>query len=140
MARSTTNPFALERDVSRSVLVVEHDPHVRDLQAHFLGRAGFAVEFCDDGLTALDRARVMNPTLIVTEILVPKLDGLTLCTRLREDPLTAHIPVMVFSILSAGTRAAEAGARAFVRKPLIESSFLSAVEDVIAAHGSQEQK
>ena len=140
MVRSTSTPLAIEHDVVRSILIVERDPHVRKLQAHFLGHAGFAVEFSDDGLAALDRARVMNPSLVITEILVPKLDGLTLCSRLRDDPLTAHIPVMVFSILSAGVRAKEAGARAFVRKPLVESSFLAAIEDVIAAHAPQEQK
>jgi CheY-like chemotaxis protein len=139
MARSSSTPLAIEHDVMRSILIVERDPQVRNLQQHFLTRAGFAVEFSDDGAAALERARVMNPSLVITEILVPRLDGLTLCTRLAGDPLTAHIPVMVFSILSAGVRATEAGARAFVRKPLVESSFLSAIEDVIAAH-TEEQK
>jgi CheY-like chemotaxis protein len=139
MARSISTSHAIEHDVVRSILIVERDLHVRNLQAHFLSRAGFTVEFSDDGLAALDRARVMNPSLVVTEIMVPKLDGLTLCARLAGDPLTAHIPVVVFSILSAGVRATEAGAKAFVRKPLVESSFLSTIEDVIAAH-SLEQK
>ena len=134
MARSSSTPLAIERDVVRSILIVERDPQVRNLQAHFLGRAGFTVEFVDDGLAALDRARTLNPALVITEILVPKLDGLTLCSRLAADPVTSHIPVIVFSILSAGVRATEAGARAFVRKPLVESSFLSAIEDVIADH------
>ena len=139
MARSTSTPLAIEHDVDRSVLIVERDKNVRALQAHFLGRAGYSVEFCDDGLAALDRARVMNPALVITEILVPKLDGLTLCTRLAADPVTAHIPVLVFSILSAGVRATEAGARAFVRKPLVESSFLAAIEDVIAAQVQEQE-
>jgi CheY-like chemotaxis protein len=139
MARSSSTPLAIEHDVVRTILIVERDKNVRDLQAHFLGRAGFSVEFADDGQTALERAPVMNPSLIITEILVPKVDGLTLCSRLGADPLTAHIPVLVFSILSAGVRATEAGARAFVRKPLVESSFLAAVEDVIAAHVQEQE-
>jgi CheY-like chemotaxis protein len=139
MASRYFEPFTIEHDAVRGVLIVERDKNVRDLQAHFLGRAGFTVEFCDDGLAALERARVMNPALVITEILIPKLDGLTLCTRLGADPLTAHIPVLVFSILSAGVRATEAGARAFVRKPLVESSFLSAIEDVIAANVQEQE-
>jgi two-component system cell cycle response regulator len=139
MARSSSTPFAIEHDVVRGILIVERDPNVRKLQEHFLSRAGFTVEFADDGLTALDRARVMNPLLVVTEILIPKLDGLTLCSRLAADPVTTHIPVMVFSILSAGVRATEAGARAFVRKPLVETSFLSAIEDVIAANAREKE-
>lgn len=140
MARSTVAPFALAPDDPRTVLIVERDPHVRDLQAFFLGRAGFTVEFSDDGMLALERARITKPAVVITEILVPKLDGLTLCRRLGEDPATAHIPVVVFSILSASTRAQEAGAKAFVRKPFVESFFLSTIEDVIAGHEIQEAK
>ena len=100
---------------------------VRALQRVFLERAGLVVEFADDGLAALERARREPPCVVVTEILLPKLDGLMLCRRLREEPLTRHVPVIVFSMLAAGPRAAEAGARAFVRKPLVESTFVAAV-------------
>lgn len=114
------------------VLIAERDQTVRGLQRLFLERAGLAVEFADDGLAALDRARREPPAVLVTEILVPKLDGLTLCRRLRDEPATAHVPVLVFSILAAATRAAEAGARAFLRKPLVESIFVAAVLGAIA--------
>jgi len=114
------------------VLIAERDQNVRALQRVFLERAGLLVEFADDGLSALERARSAPPGLVVTEILVPKLDGLTLCRRLRDEPATAHVPVIVFSILAAGARAAEAGARAFLRKPLVESTFVAAVLGAIA--------
>jgi CheY-like chemotaxis protein len=114
------------------VLIAERDQSVRTLQRFFLERAGLAVEFVDDGLAALERARREPPAVVVTEILVPKLDGLTLCRRLRDEPATAQVPVVVFSILAAAARAAEAGARAFVRKPLVESTFVAAVLGAIA--------
>jgi two-component system phosphate regulon response regulator PhoB len=116
------------------VLIAERDQTVRTLQGFFLERAGLAVEFADDGLAALERARREPPAVVVTEILVPKLDGLTLCRRLRDEPATAHVPVVVFSILAAAARAAEAGARAFLRKPLVESTFVAAVLGAIATH------
>jgi CheY-like chemotaxis protein len=119
------------RDVTRLVLIVERDGSVRDLQRFFLERSGFAVEFVEDGLAALARVQRSPPTIVVTEILVPKLDGLTLCRRLRDDPDTAGVPVVVFSILAAAVRAAEAGARAFLRKPIIEASFVAAVTGAI---------
>jgi CheY-like chemotaxis protein len=75
----------------------------------------------------------MQPILVITEILIPRLDGLALCKRLQQDPGTSHIPVVVFSILAAATRASEAGARAFLRKPLVESIFVATVQQVIAA-------
>ena len=113
------------------VLIAERDQNVRALQRTFLERAGLAVEFADDGVAALERARAAPPALVVTEILLPKLDGLTLCRRLRDEPATANVPVIVFSILAAAARATEAGARVFLRKPLVESTFIAAVRGAI---------
>jgi two-component system response regulator MprA len=119
------------------ILIAERDQNVRELQSYFLGQAGFTVEFADDGQLALELAQSVQPALVVTEILIPKIDGLALCRRLREDPLTRHIPIMIFSILAAATRGSEAGANAFLRKPLVESIFVTAVQDLIAAHPAQ---
>ena len=117
---------------ARIVLIAETDQNVRELQDHFLKNAGFIVEFADDGQAALERALFAHPALVVTEILLPKLDGLALCRRLRDDAATNDIPVVVFSILGAATRAEEAGAKAFLRKPLIEQTFLATVERLTA--------
>ena len=122
---------------TRVILIAERDQNVRELQEYFLGSAGLAVEFADDGQAALDCARLIRPALVVTEILIPRIDGLALCRRLREDPLTAGVPVIVFSILSAAARAAEAGASAFLRKPLVESVFVAAVKDLVAAQPTE---
>jgi CheY-like chemotaxis protein len=109
------------------ILIAERDRNVRDLQAYALTAAGFVVEFVDDGEAALACATSCATALIVTEILLPKLDGLTLCRRLRADPTTRAVPVLVFSILAAAARAEEAGASAFLRKPFIESTFIATV-------------
>ena len=122
------------------ILIAERDQSVRALERHFLERAGFEVEFVDHGLEVLERVQVARPRVIVTEILIPKLDGLTLCRRLRDDPSTRDIPVIVFSILSAAPRAAEAGAFAFLRKPLVESVFVGIIQEAIAAQPSQEKE
>jgi CheY-like chemotaxis protein len=111
----------------RQILIAERDRNVRDLQSYVLEAAGFDLEFVDDGEAALAYA-TSNPTaLIVTEILIPKLDGLTLCRRLRAERTTRDVPVLVFSILAAAARAEEAGASAFLRKPFIESIFIATV-------------
>jgi CheY-like chemotaxis protein len=115
------------------VLIAEPDRTVRELQAFFLASAGFESEFVDDGETAFERARTLLPALVVTEILIPKVDGLALCRRLQDDPLTRKIPVIVFSILRAEVRAGEAGAKAFLRKPLVDTIFIAAIQQLIAA-------
>jgi two-component system alkaline phosphatase synthesis response regulator PhoP len=116
------------------ILIAERDQSVRALQRYFLERANFTVEFADDGLAMLERASAVRPEAVVTEILLPKLDGLTLCRRLHEAPLTRDVPVIVFSVLAASARAADAGAYAFLRKPLVESVFVGAIQAAVAAH------
>ena len=118
------------------ILVVERDPHVRELEAFFLNEAGYAVEFTEDGPSALARARELKPELVITEVLVPKLDGLALCRELKSDPATSGIMVLIFSILAATTRAREAGADAFLMKPLAERRLVETVRELIARHAA----
>ena len=122
------------------ILVVERDPHVRELEAYFLEEAGYAVEFTMDGEAALERAQRLRPDIIITEVLVPKLDGLALCRRLKGDPETRGIMVLVFSILAAGTRAREAGADAFLTKPLAQHRLVDTVRDLLARRGTDHQE
>ena len=113
------------------ILVVDRDPHIRELEAHFLKQAGFAVDFAVDGPAALECARAQLPAIVITEILVPKLDGLALCKKLKSDPTTKGIAVLIFSILAATQRAKEAGADAFLPKPLAEHRMLETVHQLL---------
>ncbi|HEX5725113.1 MAG TPA: response regulator [Longimicrobiaceae bacterium] len=118
-----------------TILVVERDPHVRVLETLFLTEVGYAVEFADDGASALEKARQLRPGLLITEIMVPKLDGLALCRLLKEDPETKGIMVLIFSLLTASARARDAGADAFLRKPLAEQKLLDTVGQLLARQG-----
>ena len=119
------------------ILVVDRDPHIRELESHFLQKAGFSVQFEQDGDSALDHALKVLPEIIVTEILVPGLDGLTLCRRLKADPRTRDIAVLVFSILAAAGRAREAGADAFLRKPLAEHTLVATVQQILEVRSAR---
>src|ERR1041384_1052785 len=122
-----------EQLAGRTILIVERDRNVRELQSYALNAAGFSVEFADDGEAAFAYARSHTTVLIVTEILTAKIDGLALCRRLRAEPATCHVPVLVFSILAAAARAEEAGATAFLRKPFIESTFIAAIDALVTS-------
>jgi two-component system response regulator MprA len=113
------------------ILVVERNPVVQRLEKYLLEQAGFSVEFASDGMTALARARELHPRILVTEILVPKLDGLGLCHALKSDQETKDILVLIFSHLHAEERAREAGADAFLVKPLAEDSLIDTVKTLI---------
>ena len=117
---------------SALILVVERDPHVRALESYFLEQAGYTVEFCEDGDAALVRARAMVPVIVVSEILIPRRDGISVCRMLKQDPNTRHILVLIFSILAAEDRAREAGADGFLRKPVNDVLLIRAVERLLA--------
>ena len=115
------------------ILVVERNPVVQRLERYFLEQAGYAVEFASDGRSALERAREVRPNIVVTEIMVPVLDGLSLCRILKSEPNTAHARVLIFSHLHAEDRALEVGADAFLLKPLSEELLIETVEKLIAS-------
>lgn len=121
-----------ERSGRALLLIVERDPHVRDLEEYFLREAGYDVHFVDDGLAALDMARELRPQIIVTEVIVPKLDGLALCRAIRATEGLRDTIVVIFSLLAVERRSREAGADAFLIKPLGEDLLISTVRDLLA--------
>jgi CheY-like chemotaxis protein len=120
------------------ILVVERNPVVQRLERFFLEQAGYAVEFAADGKSALERARELRPNIVVTEIMVPVLDGLSLCRILKSEPATAHARVLIFSHLHAEDRAREVGADAFLLKPFSEELLIETVEKLIAKAKAEE--
>jgi len=74
----------------------------------------------------------LQPDIIITEVLVPKLDGLALCRTVKRDPELQHIVMLVFSILAVQSRATEAGADAFLMKPLAEKRLVDTVRQLLA--------
>lgn len=113
------------------ILVVERNPAVQRLERYFLEQAGYTVEFAIDGEAALQRAKELRPRILVTEILVPTLDGLSLCRALKADESTRATLVLIFSHLHAEDRAMEAGADAFLIKPLDEHLLIETVEKLL---------
>ena len=113
------------------ILVVERDPQVRELESYFLNEAGFAVEFAADGLAALKLAQDIRPHIMITEVLVPKMDGLALCRAVKKDEKLSHTVVLIFSILAVQSRAKDAGADAFLMKPLGERRLVETVRELL---------
>jgi CheY-like chemotaxis protein len=87
----TTTP---QRPAPR-VLVVDDVPDVRDLHSGFLRGFGMDVSTAENGVLALDEARRAVPQIVVTDIQMPVMNGLDLCRRLRADPATRDIGVVV---------------------------------------------
>ncbi|HEX5754223.1 MAG TPA: response regulator [Archangium sp.] len=112
------------------ILVMESDPYIRALQQALLGER-YTVHFVQDGAAALEAARRLHPKMLIADILVPKIDGLRVCKLLKQEPATSHIQVLIFSELLAERRAREAGAEAFLHKPIDERRFLGEVQRLL---------
>jgi CheY-like chemotaxis protein len=119
-----------------TVVLVDNNRHVRDLVSLFLTRAGFQVELADTGYIALAQVRRLRRAIVVTEILVPELDGLALCRLIKQDA-ALQTGVVVLSMLSAAERAARAGADAFLLKPIDEERLVSTLNDIAARLSSE---
>jgi DNA-binding response OmpR family regulator len=115
------------------VFIVDKDIHLRRLLVEFLSDLNCRLYFFDDGYAALDAARRSPPTLLITEVLVPKLDGLTLCRLIKGDPTLAAVKVLVLSFLSAEDRALLSRADDFIKKPIQRPIILQAVRALIRA-------
>lgn len=114
-------------DTKCSVFVVDKDAHLRKLLTEFLSDLGCRLRFFDDGYSALDAARLDPPSLVITEILVPKLDGLSLCRLIKGDQSLGAVRVLVLSILSADERARQSRADGFLPKPIQRSTIVQSV-------------
>jgi diguanylate cyclase (GGDEF)-like protein len=116
------------------VLVVDDDRDVARLLELNLRFDGFDVEVCGDGLTALELAAADPPDLVLLDLLLPGIDGLEVCRRLRADPATASVPVIVVTAKDATAdkvAGLTAGADDYIVKPFDISELLARVANTL---------
>jgi len=82
---------------NQRILLVEDEADIRDLLAYNLQKEGFAVLEAGDGRLGLEMARTHTPALILLDLMLPGMDGLTVCRELERDPVTAPIPVIMLT-------------------------------------------
>lgn len=103
-----------------------------------LASACYEVLQAETGQTALDIARAEVPDLILLDVLLPDLDGFTVCAALKADPETAHIPVVMVTALAdtaARLKGLKAGADDFLSKPLAQEALLARVRNLLRQEG-----
>lgn len=81
----------------QKILIADDDPNVREVIRFALSKAGYAVVSADNGATALRLFAREQPALLVLDILMPEMDGLEVCRRLRAEPRSAAIPILFVS-------------------------------------------
>lgn len=117
------------------VLVIEDEEKLATNLADKLRAEGFTVMVASDGEVGLDQIRAEpHPDLIVLDIMLPKLDGLSICRMVRHDPNTAHIPIIMMT--ARGNEVdkivgLESGADDYIVKPFGLGEFLARVRSVM---------
>ena len=86
--------------MAREVLVVEDEPDIRRLVVLHLERDGFRCQTAANGLDALREAKADVPDLVVLDLMLPGIDGLEVCRRLRSDASTAGVPIIMLTAKS----------------------------------------
>ena len=117
------------------VLVADDEPDLRSLVQYSLRGAGYEVVTAADGGEALDLALEHKPDLAVLDVRMPKLTGLEVTRRMRDNDATAHTPVLLLTAAVEKEDVAEgfaAGAYAYLEKPFDSGELVSRVEALLA--------
>jgi len=81
----------------QKILIIEDEADIRELLAYNLQKEGFAVLEADDGRLGLEMARTHAPALVLLDLMLPGMDGLTVCRELERDPATVPIPIVMLT-------------------------------------------
>jgi two-component system sensor histidine kinase and response regulator WspE len=121
--------------MAKKVLVVEDHHDTSFLLCRLLKTEGYEVEHAIDGLVGFNAAESAPPDLIVTDIQMPRMDGIEMIKRIRGSKDISRTPIIVMS--AYGKRliddALEAGADAFIEKPIDLDSFLEAIKSRLSS-------
>lgn len=130
-----TSPQRLEEAGRPVLLVVDDNADVRSLLRSFL-QDTYEIMEMPDGREALKVARKMVPDLVVSDVMMPVMDGLELCRQLKADPVTCHIPVIMLTARTLEEHRAEgyaSGADAYITKPFSASVLIARIENLLTS-------
>jgi CheY-like chemotaxis protein len=117
------------------ILVVEDIPNVLELLEVTLRFKGYPVITARNGIEALEAIQQQRPALVITDILMPKMDGYALVHQLRTNPLTSQIPVIFLSATYVTPEdkvfAINLGAIRFIEKPIDTEDFLLTIAEIL---------
>jgi len=122
-----------------SILIVEDDPDISDLIAHYLQRAGHEVMRLTSGSEVMPRVRTAPPDLVILDLMLPGMDGLLVCQAMRANTATAAIPIIMLT--ARGDEAdriagLELGADDYVTKPFSAKELVARVAARLRRHGT----
>lgn len=118
-----------------TILVVDDEEMTRNLLRLMLERNGYAIVEADGGQEALDIINTSVPDLVLLDVMMPDLDGFTVCQSLRSQPKTADLPVIMLSARTQNEAVRAgllAGANHYMTKPISRPELIQTIEELLS--------
>lgn len=119
------------------ILLVEDEPGIRGALELLLQLEGFEVITAANGVEALERLTSATCDLVITDQMMPRMDGCTFLTRLRALPPYAKTPAILISAVHRAPEGLEPLANAFIGKPFEATKLLHTIRELLRAHGAR---
>jgi DNA-binding response OmpR family regulator len=117
------------------VLVIEDDREINELVGAYVQITGLAYRAALDGASGLRMARERRPALVILDLMLPDMDGFDVCSKLRADPQTAKLPIVILTALDhqeSIRRGTACGAATYLTKPFDPDLLLDTLRRYVA--------
>ncbi|MEW6730503.1 MAG: response regulator [Acidobacteriota bacterium] len=130
------------KQIPATILVVDDDQDTREYLAMFFERFKYEVLLASNGAEALALANSAHPDVILLDVIMPDIDGYQVCRRLKDDPTTSHIPVILITVLRKledEVRGFEAGAHDYISKPYNQAELSARINAALRVKRLQDE-
>jgi len=127
----------------QTILVVDDEQDLLDLIEYNLKKEGYNVLKAENGVQGLEMAKEHNPNLVLLDIMMPKMDGIEVCEKMRSNPDLKSIPVIFLTARSdekTEVEGLDTGADDFVTKPISTTKLLSRIKAVLRRYDDTEEE
>jgi two-component system alkaline phosphatase synthesis response regulator PhoP len=124
-----------EMAMEKKILVIEDDPATSRLVDYSLRHEGYQVITASNGLEGIRKALKESPDLVILDVMLPGMDGFEICHRLRSEPATARLPILMFSAKAQEidkNTGLKVGADDYLSKPAAPADILNHIEKLLA--------
>lgn len=128
-----------KRNGSAEILVVDDEPHIRNLLRQELTEAGYRVREASNGREAIELTRKEHPDLIILDVMMPEMNGFDVAAVLKNDPKTLDIPILILSIVQDQERGYRLGIDRYLTKPIDTEKLFAEVSTLIGQGKSQKK-
>lgn len=115
----------------KTILIVDDEPDIADVVTSTLQDEGYRVLTASNGVEGLERLQEVSPDLVICDLMMPFMDGATMCHHVRKDPRHGNVCIIIASVMDEGTVTSQFSSYdGFLRKPYRLGALLDLVSDL----------